>query len=123
MIANELEYSPEETKRTIESLEYEMGSPEEYQVSQLVKVIKGQRELSMLPENGWRDIFCIDCDKSETFFGPVEQFAEELIKLRWAVDSVDRSTAVCPACQNSEPELTERELWEDEAVYAARKGE
>lgn len=114
-----LEFTEEERQQTIESLAVEMGSPEEYQVSQLIQVIKGQHEG---PDNGWWDSFCLEDDgHHEVSNGEtLQEFAGRLVVLGWAVESLERFQLLCPVCINREPELTERELWEDQAVYAAR---
>lgn len=118
-----LDVSPAETEQTVQHLEQEMGTPKEFQIAQLVQVIQGQLDQAMLKPNGWLEVACIDCEHVETFFGPVSQFAVELNKLGWAADSVERATASCRSCSNADPNLTDREIWEDQAVYAARKGE
>lgn len=100
-----LTYSPEETKQTIESLELEMGSPEEYQVSQLVKVIRGQHEEAELFDNGWLDIWCVNSDNHcEVSNGPKEslqEFAARCFELGWAVHDLKNNKAICHACSNA----------------------
>lgn len=118
---NYLTYSPEETKRTIESLELEMGTPEEYQVSQLIQVIRAWHEG---PDNGWWEVWCLDCDQSsKSFHGSIEDAAARFIQDGWVVDSLERFTVLCKPCANYESPVSEREAWEDEKVYEMRKGE
>lgn len=94
------------------------------QVQDFVKVIRGQHEECGLVDNGWTDIWCQETDEHcEVFQGPIEEFAEKLITLGWAVESVTRFKALCPACINFESPVSEREAWEDEKVYEMRKGE
>lgn len=82
----------------------------------LIRVVVGQRELAELPESNWSEIACIDCDKLEVSDGKesLESFAERLIELGWAVDNVDRATAICRACSNAEDEATYASQYEDE---------
>lgn len=117
-----LEFTAEERQQTIQSLNNEMGSPEEYQVSQLIQVIKGQHEC--ITDHGWWDIWCVEDDAhTECFQGTVEEFAARLVKDGWEVDSIERFTAICPSCINREPEVSEEEERMDALVYQYRKGE
>lgn len=126
MTTDYLTYTEEERQQTIQSLTYEMGSPEEYQVSQLIQVIRGQREEAELPEiqYGWFDLFCHEDDgHSDCYQGTIEGFAAKLLKGGWTVYDLDRNKATCYACANYESPVSEREAWEDEKVYEMRKGE
>lgn len=92
------------------------------EILNLATVIKGQHE--GLFDNGWWEIFCVDCDKSsEPFRGSILDAAEKFFADGYAADSVERFTAICRACANVEPRISEEEEREDEAVYAYRKGE
>lgn len=119
-----LTYTEEETAETVRVLEIEMGTPAQFQVSQLVKVIRAWHEG---PDNGWWDAFCLEADSHhEVSNGPretLQKFAERLAVLGWAVESLERFQLICPICINREPELTEEEERMDALVYAAHKGD
>lgn len=74
----------------------------------LIRVIVGQWEEAGRPggSSNWHDIFCVDCEASEVSTGreTLEQFADRLIELGWAVFSVDNATAICKKCSNKEDE-------------------
>lgn len=91
------------------------------QIQDFVTVIRGQHEGE---DNDWWDIFCVEDDSHhEVFHGTIWEFATKLVSKGWAVDSIERFTALCPACVNYESPVSEREAWEDEKVYEMRKGE
>ncbi len=94
-------------------------------IAELAQVIRGQREEAGLPDNGWWDAWCIETDSHcDVFQGSVEDFAAKLFKDDWYVVDLKQNQVMCPACRDDTgPELTERELWLDEKVYAAHKGE
>lgn len=74
------------------------------EVLRFIQVICDQHE--GLADNGWQDIWCLNCDAQETQkMSPVE-FAEHVVKLGWAVDSLKRATALCPKCVDP-PESTD----------------
>lgn len=115
MITSELEYSAEETAETARVLELQMGTPEEYQVSQLVSVIRGQREEAELPEiqYGWFDLFCFECGDGDCFLGTIEEAAAHFLP-KWAVLDLDRSQAICKTCSNAPDSNTWASQYQDE---------
>lgn len=77
-------------------------------------VIAGQNE-SSFSNLRWLDCFCVEDDSHHEYFhGTVEQFANKLIELKWAVESVDRFSAMCPTCQNAINEFHFASQYEDE---------
>ena len=81
----------------------------------LIRVVIAQSEECELPDNGWKQIWCLDCDKcSDPFQGSLENFVDQIIKDGWAVHSVDKGTAICHACSNAQDEATYASQYEDE---------
>lgn len=102
---NWLTYTPEEKAETVRSLELEMGTPAQYrltQLTELIQVVKGQREEAELPElqYGWFDLFCFECGDGDCFQGTIEEAAAHFLP-EWAVMDLDRSQAICKTCSNA----------------------
>lgn len=96
------------------------------QLTELIQVIKGQREEAELPEiqYGWFDLFCHEDDgHSDCFQGTIEGFAAKLLKGGWTVYDLDRNKATCYACANYDPPIDEEDERMDALVYQYRKGE
>jgi hypothetical protein len=92
------------------------------QVWQFMLIVTGQREVAGLRDNGWHTAFCVEDDgHMETALCSLEAFANQLVDEGWGIESLERSQAICPKCQQVEPELSERDEWEDAKVYEARK--
>lgn len=95
-------YTKEETAETARVLELQMGTPAQYrltQLTELIQVIRGQHE--ELTDNGWWEVWCVDCDRSsESFKGSIEEAAAHFLP-KWAVLDLDRSQAICSECSNA----------------------
>lgn len=79
------------------------------QQSDLITVVRAQHEC--ITDHGWWDVWCVEDEAHhETHHGTLEEFTARLVGMGWDVESLERSTAICPACQNAE----------DESHYAAQ---
>lgn len=117
---NWLDIDDEQKSRVVQ----ELKDWHQAEIQDFVRVIRGQHEECGLVDNGWLDCWCMNDDAHcEVFQGPIEEFAEKLIRDGWAVESVKHFKALCPVCVNYSPEVSEEEEREDEAVYSYRKGE
>lgn len=75
------------------------------EIWKLMLVTVGQREEADIADNGWHQVWCLDCGQcSEPFQGKLESFAEQLLETGWAVNSLEHNTAQCSACSNSNDE-------------------
>lgn len=104
-----LEVSDEQKSRVVQ----ELKDWHQAAILDLATVIKGQHE--GLFDNGWHEIWCSDCDKSsESFQGSILDAAAQFLADGWAVDSVERYTAVCRPCANKPDTSTYASQYEDE---------
>lgn len=110
---NYLTYTKEETAETARVLELQMGSPEQFRATQLVQAIQAQHDGA---NNGWFDCFCVETDSHHEVSNGTEslsEFAARLDQMGWAVDSIERFTAICPACQNPKDSSTWASQYQD----------
>lgn len=103
--AHWLDMSVEEREQTVTSLNNEL--------SELIQVIRGQHEC--ITDHGWHEVWCLECDQSsEPFEGLIEDAAAKFLADGWAVDSLERATAVCSACANAPDTSHYSSQYEDE---------